>query len=143
MEQVFDCPEIDDTHAVAARLARALGAGAVVALHGDLGAGKTCFVQGFARALGIHGHVTSPTFTLVNEYAATRPIFHVDLYRLNGSNEAMGLGLEDYMDGPGVTLIEWAERAADLLPPRTIHVDIELETAAGSRRIVIRGDVAL
>ncbi len=141
MERTFECPGVADTHAVAARLARVAGPGSVVALHGDLGAGKTCFVQGFARALGIHDPVTSPTFTLINVYEGPRPLYHVDLYRLNGSNEALGLGMEDFMEGEGVTLIEWAERAADLLPARTIHVYITLPPGRDVRRITVQGEV--
>ena len=125
-----------DTWAFAAQLAREFVPGAVVALHGDLGAGKTCLVQGLGRALGVREPVHSPTFTLVNEYRGRLPLHHIDLYRLHSAAEAFGLGLDEYLDGEGVTVIEWAERAASLLPARTIHV--ELRPGAGPTERLIR-----
>jgi tRNA threonylcarbamoyladenosine biosynthesis protein TsaE len=97
----------------------------VVALYGELGAGKTCYVQGLARALGVQTHATSPTFVLVNEYRGRLPVHHVDAYRTSGLDELIDLGLLDLMGGDGVTLIEWADRAEPLLPARTVRVHIE------------------
>jgi tRNA threonylcarbamoyladenosine biosynthesis protein TsaE len=88
-----------ETHAVAAALAERLRPGDVVAIEGDLGAGKTCFAQGVGRALGVREPMGSPTFTLINEYAGRRPVYHVDLYRLSGAAEALDLGLDEIMDG--------------------------------------------
>ena len=115
----------EETRAAGERLGRTLGPGDVVALTGDLGAGKTCFVQGLARGLGARAWPTSPTFVLVNEYRADLPIHHVDAYRVAGPDEMIDVGLLELIDGDGVTLIEWADRVAALLPDRTIHVAIE------------------
>jgi tRNA threonylcarbamoyladenosine biosynthesis protein TsaE len=97
----------------------------VVALYGELGAGKTCFVQGLVRGLDVTGHATSPTFVLVNEYRGRLPVHHVDAYRTESLAELIDLGLLDLMGGDGVTLIEWADKAEPLLPSRTIRVRIE------------------
>ena len=129
---------VEGTHAVAAELASRLQPGDAIALHGDLGAGKTTFVQGLGLALHVAEPVTSPTFTLINEYRGDLKLFHVDLYRLGGEDEAEAMGLDDCLSGGGVTLIEWAERAAGLLPPGTIHVEIRPGGGAESRVIRIR-----
>ena len=115
----------EETEAAGEDLGRALGGGDVVGLCGELGAGKTCFVRGVARALGVRGRPLSPTFTLVNEYRGTRPVYHVDAYRTESIAELLELGLEEYFDGDGVTLIEWADKMRPLLPARTISVRIE------------------
>jgi len=115
----------EETQAAGERLAQPLGPGAVVALTGALGAGKTCFVQGLARGLGATTHATSPTFVLVNEYRARLPIHHVDTYRVAGPDELIDIGLLELMDGDGVTVIEWADKVQSLLPDRTIHVAID------------------
>jgi tRNA threonylcarbamoyladenosine biosynthesis protein TsaE len=114
----------EETRGAGAALARTLVAGDVVALTGELGAGKTCFVQGLARGLGARAWPTSPTFVLVNEYRAALPIHHVDAYRVAGPAELVDVGLLELIDGDGVTVIEWADRVAPLLPARTIHVAI-------------------
>ena len=129
-----DSPEA--TAAAGERLGARLGPGAVVALTGVLGAGKTCFVQGLARGLGVSTPATSPTFVLVNEYRGRLPVHHVDVYRTQTLTELLDLGLEDLLGGDGVTVIEWADRCEALLPPRTIRVHI---AGAGDepRRITI------
>jgi len=98
---------------------------AVIALHGNLGAGKTCFTQGLAQAAGVTEPVCSPTYTLISEYQGTVPFHHIDLYRLGGPEEAYDLGLDEYLETDGITVIEWAERAAELIPPNAIHVRLE------------------
>ena len=113
------------TRALGARLGQAARPGDVIALSGDLGAGKTCLVQGLAAGLGVGGPVTSPTFVLVAEYAGRLPLYHVDLYRTESLEEIRALGLEEMLHGDGVTVIEWAEKADPILPARTIHVRIE------------------
>ncbi len=128
-----------ETSAAAAALALALSPGAVLALHGDLGAGKTCFIQGLAKALGVTAAVSSPTYTLINEYQGRRPFYHADLYRLDDPAEALRVGLDDYLHGDGVTAIEWAERAATLLPARTIHVYLRSSEQPNERIIEIIG----
>ena len=124
-EETISTQSAEETRRAGERLARTLGPGDVVALTGDLGAGKTCFVQGLARGLGARSWATSPTFVLVNEYRGDLPIHHVDAYRVAGPAEMVEVGLLELIDGDGVTLIEWADRIAPLLPGRTIHVSIE------------------
>ena len=123
----------EETWELAAELADELGAGTVIALHGDLGAGKTCFIQGLAAALGIDEPITSPTYTLIGEYEGRLPLHHIDLYRLSGPVEALGLGLEEYFDANGITAIEWAERAEGLLPPGLLHIRIVADDHTGTR----------
>ena len=112
------------TEAAGERLGRTLGPGAVVALTGELGAGKTCFIQGLVRGLGAAVRATSPTFVLVNQYKGRVPIHHVDAYRTQSLTEMIDLGLLELMSGEGVTLIEWADKLRSLLPPDAIHVSI-------------------
>ena len=114
----------EETEAAGARLGATLKSGDVVALTGELGAGKTVFVQGLARALGVATGATSPTFVLVNEYRGRLPVHHVDAYRTTSLAELMDLGIEEMMDGDGVTVIEWAERLEPLLPARAVRVRI-------------------
>ena len=123
----------EETWTLAAELADEFTAGTVIALHGDLGAGKTCFIQGYAAALGIDEPVTSPTYTLIGEYQGRLPLHHIDLYRLSGPEEALGLGLEEYFDVNGITAIEWAERAEGLLPPDLMHIQITADEQTGRR----------
>jgi tRNA threonylcarbamoyladenosine biosynthesis protein TsaE len=127
----------EETHQLAAALAARLRSGAVLALHGELGAGKTCFIQGLALALGVTRPVTSPTYLLANEYAGRLRLCHLDLYRLGGSPDALRMGLEEYLESDGVTAIAWAERAGSLLPPRTIHVRLAVGPVADERAITI------
>lgn len=114
----------EETRRAAASLVPALKPGSVLALHGDLGAGKTCFIQGLAEALGISATVNSPTFTIVCEYRGRLPLYHIDLYRLDGAEDALRAGIDEYLHGGGIAAIEWAERATALLPPDTIHVHL-------------------
>ena len=110
----------EETIAFGRQLAGSLRAGDVLALTGDLGAGKTCLVKGLATGLGITHAVTSPTFTLIHEYRGGRlPLAHIDLYRLATAGEAVNIGIEEYLSGAGVTVIEWAERIESLLPAQT------------------------
>jgi tRNA threonylcarbamoyladenosine biosynthesis protein TsaE len=118
------CASPESTQGLAARIARRATPGTVLALSGDLGAGKTCFIQGLAAGLGVEGPVTSPTFIMVAEHAGRLPLYHVDLYRTETLAEIRRLGLEEMLDGPGVTAIEWAEKAEPLLPLRTVRVHI-------------------
>lgn len=118
----------EETWALAAELADELPPGTVIALHGELGAGKTCFIQGYAAALGITEPITSPTYTLIGEYEGRLPLHHIDLYRLSGPEEALGLGLEEYFGLNGITAIEWAERAEGILPPDLLHIQIQADS---------------
>lgn len=120
-QQISDSP--DQTYEWAQSLAAEVMPGMVFALSGDLGAGKTCFVQGLADGLGVQEPVNSPTFTLVNEYSGRLPVYHLDLYRLSTPEEALDFGIDNYLYGQGVTLIEWAERLGDALPDKAIHLN--------------------
>lgn len=130
----------EQTHRIAAEFCASLSDHAVLALYGDLGSGKTCFVQGLAAAMGITEPVTSPTFTLVNEYRGTSRLTHVDLYRLNSPDEALAMGFEELVETDGITAIEWAERAEDLLPADTIRLRFETPANGTTRLITIKAD---
>ncbi len=113
-----------ETQRLGQLLAPLLAPGDVLGLQGDLGAGKTQFVKGLARGLGVHESVHSPTFVLANEHRSGRtPLFHVDAYRVADASEAIGFGLEDYLDDEGVTVIEWAERIEPALPVERLWID--------------------
>jgi len=121
------------TEALGEALGRVLEPGAVIAYTGGLGAGKTAFTRGLARGLGIPDRVTSPTYTLVNEYEGGRlPLFHFDWYRLGGGDELFDIGWEDYLSRGGVCAVEWSERAPEMLED-PIRVDIR---ADGDRRVI-------
>ena len=127
----------EQTWAAAAALMESLEPGTVIALHGDLGAGKTCFIQGLAVAMGITDPITSPTYTLIGEYEGRMRLNHIDLYRLKNSIEALGIGLEEYLESDGITAIEWAERAKEILPPGMLHISIEMGKSETSRLITV------
>ena len=129
-----------ETEELGARLAGRLGPGAVIAFTGDLGAGKTAFVSGMARALGVEERVTSPTFTIVNEYEGGRlPLFHFDMYRLSSSDELFDIGWEDYLARGGVCAVEWSENIADALEEGTISVKICRGDSDSRRVIAVEG----
>ena len=128
------------TEALGERLGRALKSGAVIAYTGDLGAGKTAFTRGLARGLDIPGQVTSPTFTIVNEYEGGRlPLFHFDMYRLGSSDELFDIGWEDYLARNGVCAVEWSENVDDALDADCIRVDIRRGETPDQRIIRITG----
>jgi tRNA threonylcarbamoyladenosine biosynthesis protein TsaE len=114
----------EETRILGAALAPLLVPGDVISLSGDLGAGKTVFVQGLATALGVEKQVTSPTFTIVHEYKGRYPILHVDVYRLNSFQEVLDLGFEELLDPSAVMVVEWGEAVAPLLPRRYLRIDI-------------------
>ena len=129
-----------ETEAIGRELAQQLAPGAVVAFTGDLGAGKTAFVRGMAQGLGISQRVTSPTFTIVNEYEGGRlPLFHFDLYRLGSSDELFDIGWEDYLARGGVCAVEWSEIVSDALEDGVLRVDIRRGAGEGERIITITG----
>jgi len=129
-----------DTRALGRRLGEKLGPGAVVAFTGDLGAGKTAFTRGLAEGLGVAGRVTSPTFTIVNEYEGGKlPLFHFDLYRLGSAEELFEIGWEDYLSRGGVCAVEWSENAGDALEDGAIRVDIRRGDGEDRRKIEITG----
>jgi tRNA threonylcarbamoyladenosine biosynthesis protein TsaE len=122
VERVTSSPE--ETEAVAAELAARLGPGDVVGVSGELGAGKTTFVRGAARALGVTGPVSSPTFTIGHRYEAPTPVAHLDLYRIAGLDPEEWGDLEPYFDGT-VAFVEWPEHGGDWLPPRRVSVTLD------------------
>lgn len=129
----------EETRALGRAFAAQLPRGICVALRAPLGGGKTCFVQGVCAGFGVQGRVTSPTFILVNEYegghADGQPvaIYHFDLYRLSGPDELDDLGWNDYVSGDGVCLVEWADRAPDLMPDDALWIDLEAESETDRR----------
>ena len=139
MEYITHSPA--ETEELGCRLGRTLGPGAVVAYFGGLGMGKTAFTRGLARGLGYSGRVTSPTFTIVNEYEGGRlSLFHFDMYRLEDADSLFDIGWEDYLDRGGVCAVEWSEQAEDALPPDAIRVTIARCPEADSwRTITIEG----
>jgi len=129
-----------DTCLLAARLAHELTPGMVVAMVGDLGAGKTCFVRGLARTLGVPEEVpvTSPTFAIMNVYDQGRmPVYHFDLYRLADEDELEAVGFRDYVGGTGVAVIEWADRIPGVMPVKSVWVRISDGEKANERTIVV------
>ena len=136
MEYITSSPE--ETEKLGAALGRILKPGTVIAYSGDLGAGKTAFTRGIARGLGILEPVTSPTYTIVNEYLGGRlPLFHFDMYRLGSSDDLWDIGWEDYLERGGICAVEWSENVEDALEG-AISVTIE-KTGEESRRITIEG----
>ena len=133
-----------ETEALGQRLAERLQPGDVIAYTGDLGAGKTAFTRGLARGLGITERITSPTFTIVNEYQGGRlPLFHFDMYRLGSADELFDIGWEDYLARGGVCAVEWSENVEDALEEDTIRVDIRRGDTDQQRRISIQGGPTL
>ena len=129
----------DETQALGQKLASRLAPGDVIAYFGDLGAGKTAFTRGLAQGLGITDPVTSPTYTIVNEYLSGRiPLFHFDMYRLSSSDELFDIGWEDYLSRGGVCAVEWSENVIDALPEDTVWVRIAREGDT-ARSITIEG----
>jgi len=129
-----------ETEALGNRLASGLAAGTVVAFTGDLGAGKTAFISGMGQALGVKDRVTSPTFTIVNEYEGGRlPLFHFDMYRLNGAYELFHIGWEDYLTRGGICAVEWSEHVAQALGEDVVRVSIGRGDKENDRIIVIEG----
>jgi tRNA threonylcarbamoyladenosine biosynthesis protein TsaE len=126
--------DVDETRKSAAALAELFVPGDVVSLAGELGAGKTAFVQGAARALGVEEPVVSPTFVLVREYRGDMPIYHVDVYRLNRLQEVHDLGFEDFLDPGGVVFVEWGDAVEALLPDS--HLRVELTTGEDQARLI-------
>lgn len=116
-----------ETEEFASRLARHVPPGTVIALHGDLGAGKTVFTRGFARGLGITEPVSSPTYTIIQEYRMTDGgwLFHLDLYRIDNYQAALAFGVEEYLDDSGAYILaEWPERIAEIMPENAVHITI-------------------
>ena len=140
MEFITNSPA--ETEAIGAALGKILTPGTVIAYRGDLGAGKTAFTQGLARGLGCTELVTSPTYTIVNEYLGGRiPLFHFDMYRLASSDDLWDIGWDDYLDRGGICAVEWSENVEDAMED-AIRITIH-KTGTESRRIVMEGGLQL
>lgn len=133
MERTLTQKTEQDMEKLGERIARALPQGGFVALCGDLGAGKTVLCRGAGRALGLD-HLSSPTFTIVQEYPTVPPLFHFDAYRLEDEDELYAMGFEDYLDRGGLILMEWADRVPGALPRE--RLDIEIAGSGGDERTV-------
>ena len=140
MEYITNSPE--ETEKVGSALARLLQPGTVIAYRGDLGAGKTAFTRGLALGLGCREIVTSPTYTIVNEYLGGRlPLFHFDMYRLSSSDDLFDIGWEDYLDRGGICAVEWSENVEDAMEDAvTVTID---KLGENSRRITVEGGTDL
>ena len=142
LKMTYETNSPEETERVGAALGRIVRPGTVIAYRGGLGAGKTAFTRGLARGLGYTDIVTSPTYTIVNEYLGGRlPLFHFDMYRLSSPDDLWDIGWEDYLDRGGVCCVEWSENVADALEdPITVTID---KLGENSRRITLEGGSAL
>ena len=142
LKMTYETNSPEETERVGAALGRVVRPGTVIACRGGLGAGKTAFTRGLARGLGYTDIVTSPTYTIVNEYLGGRlPLFHFDMYRLSSPDDLWDIGWEDYLDRGGVCCVEWSENVADALEdPITVTID---KLGENSRRITLEGGSAL
>ena len=144
MQYEYITNSAQQTEQLGEKLGQVLTPGTVLAYTGDLGAGKTAFTRGLARGLAIPERITSPTFTIVNEYEGGRlPLFHFDMYRLGSSDELFDIGWEDYLIRGGVCAVEWSENVDDVLDADTIRVDIRRGDSDDQRRITITNAPAL
>ena len=136
MEFITNSPQ--ETEALGQKLGQTLPAGTVIAYRGDLGAGKTAFTRGLARGLGIQDPVTSPTYTIVNEYLGGRiPLFHFDMYRLHSADDLFDIGWDDYLERQGICAVEWSENVAEALEdPLVVTI---CKTGEESRKITLEG----
>ena len=136
MQYITNSPA--ETEAIGAALGNIIKPGTVIAYRGDLGAGKTAFTRGLAKGLGVKEPVTSPTYTIVNEYLGGRiPLFHFDMYRLRSSDDLFDIGWEDYLDRGGVCAVEWSENVEDAMED-ALYITIE-KLGEDSRRITLEG----
>ena len=137
MEYLSHSPE--ETEQLGEQLGRTLRPGSVVAYRGDLGMGKTAFTRGLARGLGCTCRVTSPTFTIVNEYSGALPLFHFDMYRLDSEDDLFDIGWDDYLARGGVCAVEWSERVEDALPEDALWVSFARGDGENDRIITVTG----
>lgn len=124
-EMLYKSNSAKETKNIAKAFAKELLAGDVICLSGDLGVGKTAFVQGLAEGLGVSAYVSSPTFTIVNCYEGRLPLYHFDVYRISDCDEMYEIGYEEYVFGDGISVIEWPELISDILPPKRYDITIK------------------
>ncbi|HWR61486.1 MAG TPA: tRNA (adenosine(37)-N6)-threonylcarbamoyltransferase complex ATPase subunit type 1 TsaE [Clostridia bacterium] len=132
----FVTESVEETAQIGEQLGRLLNTGNIICLSGDLGAGKTAFTKGIARGLGVEDYVTSPTYTIINEYQGRLPLYHFDVYRLNDVEEMYELGYEEYFFGDGVVVLEWADAVRDIIPKERLWITI-LNTRGDDFREII------
>ena len=138
MKKAFTTNNPEETKCLGKKIGKLLKAGNVVALIGNLGAGKTVIASGLCGGLGVkEDYITSPTYTIINQYDGKIPVYHIDLYRLKNSSELYNLGWDEYIYGCGTCIIEWADRAADMLPEEYLTVNIEV-TGKNKRKITLQ-----
>ena len=136
-DELFCSSSVNQTEEFACKFAKSVSAGSVIAMKGDLGAGKTCFVRGFAKGMGYNGDVNSPTFAIVNVYLGGRlDIYHFDMYRVGGWDDLETTGYFDYIEAGGVLIIEWSENIEAALPENVITVTIE-KNSENERKITV------
>lgn len=137
---IYKSNSVKETQNIAKAFAKELKAGDVLCLNGDLGVGKTAFVQGLAKGLGVEEYIQSPTFTIVNCYDGKLPLYHFDVYRIADSDEMYEIGYEEYVYGNGISVIEWPELIADILPKVRFDITIKKDLAIHTdyREIIIK-----
>jgi tRNA threonylcarbamoyladenosine biosynthesis protein TsaE len=135
--RVYETASPDETMHIGRSLGEGLQPADTILLIGDLGAGKTCFIQGLCAGLGVQEAVTSPTFTLINEYEGRLPVAHFDLYRLDDPESVLNLGFDEYVDSGRICLIEWADKFLEIMPAEAIEVEIEIGEGE-ERRVRVR-----
>ncbi len=136
----YNSDSYEETQRIASEFAKGLKKGDVLCMYGDLGVGKTAFVQGLAKGLGIKEHITSPTFTIVNEYMGDMALYHFDAYRIADCDEMYEIGYEEYIYGSGISVIEWPQLIADILPEQRYDIEISKDYSKNEnyREIEIR-----
>lgn len=137
MRLTFTTNSAEETIALGRKIGGALTGGEIIAMQGTLAAGKTTMTKGIAESLGVTDTITSPTFCLISEYEGRLPLYHMDVYRLDGGEDFINLGVEDMMYGNGVSIIEWSEKVMDELPRETIIIRIEPKEGSTERTITI------
>jgi tRNA threonylcarbamoyladenosine biosynthesis protein TsaE len=130
----------EKTREIGSKLGELLTPKSVICLIGDLGAGKTTMTQSLARALGVDDYITSPTFTIVNEYEGKMPLYHFDVYRIGSSEEMYDIGFDEYIDGDGVCIIEWANLIEDILPDEYLYIEMNYKETGREMILTPKGD---
>lgn len=130
----------EKTREIGSKLGELLTPKSVICLIGDLGAGKTTMTQSLARALGVDDYITSPTFTIVNEYEGKMPLYHFDVYRIGSSEEMYDIGFDEYIDGEGVCIIEWANLIEDILPDEYLYIEMNYKETGREMILTPKGD---
>ena len=130
----------EKTREIGSKLGELLTPKSVICLIGDLGAGKTTMTQSLARALGVDDYITSPTFTIVNEYEGKMPLYHFDVYRIGSSEEMYDIGFDEYIDGEGVCIIEWANLIEDILPDEYLYIEMNYKETGREMILTPKGE---